>query len=105
LLIVEAFEGVEHAFEQGRGLLGRAQAPPDERAVASTDDTSGLQRRRRRQEISALVAAKRWEVARIAPTGSNPLVQGNASTGFRVGVVRIAGDEFDAAVAVARDPA
>ena len=42
-------------------------------------------------------------VLRIDPTESNPLVQENAAIGFRTGVVRITGDEYEAAVAVSRE--
>jgi hypothetical protein len=42
-------------------------------------------------------------VERIDPTGSNRLIQENAATGFQVGVVRITGDEYEAALAVSRD--
>jgi hypothetical protein len=41
-------------------------------------------------------------IARIDPTGSNPLVQGNAA-GFRRGVVRITEDEYDATIALSRE--
>ena len=41
-------------------------------------------------------------VKRIDPTASNPLVQTNAAAGFRMGVVRITGDEYEAAVALSR---
>jgi hypothetical protein len=41
-------------------------------------------------------------VARIDPTGSNPLVQANA-TGFPRGVVQITADEYDATVALSRE--
>jgi len=39
-------------------------------------------------------------VQRIDPTGSNPLVQANAAEGFRLGVVRITPDEYEAALAL-----
>jgi hypothetical protein len=42
-------------------------------------------------------------VERIDPTASNPLVQANAAAGFRVGVVRITGDEYEAALALSRE--
>ena len=41
---------------------------------------------------------------RIDPTASNPLVQANAAVGFRMGVVRITGDEYESALALSRDP-
>lgn len=40
---------------------------------------------------------------RIDPTASNPLVQANASAGFGMSVVRITGDEYEAALSLARD--
>jgi hypothetical protein len=40
-------------------------------------------------------------VQRIDPTASNPLVQTNATTGFRAGVVQITADEYETAIAVA----
>ena len=39
---------------------------------------------------------------RIDPTASNPLVQTNAAVGFRTGVVRITGDEYEIALALSR---
>jgi len=41
---------------------------------------------------------------RIDPTASNPLVQTNAAAGFRMGVVRITGDEYGTALALSREP-
>jgi hypothetical protein len=43
-------------------------------------------------------------VQRIDPTASNPLVQANAAAGFRMGVVRITGDEYEAALALSHEP-
>jgi hypothetical protein len=40
---------------------------------------------------------------RIDPTASNPLVQANAGAGFRMGVVRITADEYEAALALSRE--
>ena len=42
-------------------------------------------------------------VQRIDPTASNPLVQANAATGFRYGVVRITDDEYQATVGLSRE--
>jgi hypothetical protein len=42
-------------------------------------------------------------VQRIDPTASNPHVQANAVAGFRMGVVRITGDEYEAALALSRE--
>ena len=42
-------------------------------------------------------------VERIDPTASNPLVQANAAAGFRVGVVQITRDEYEAALALGRE--
>jgi hypothetical protein len=42
-------------------------------------------------------------VQRIDPRASNPLVQANAAAGFRMGVVRITGDEFEAALALSHE--
>jgi hypothetical protein len=42
-------------------------------------------------------------VERIDPTASNPLVQANAAAGFRTGVVRITGDEYEAALDLNRE--
>ncbi len=42
-------------------------------------------------------------VQRIDPTASNPLVQTNAAAGFRMGVVRITGDEYEAALALSHE--
>jgi hypothetical protein len=58
----------------------------------------------------ALSHVEEWEsavpmdaaVQRIDPTASDPRVQANAAAGFRMGVVRITGDEYEAAVALSR---
>jgi EVE domain len=42
-------------------------------------------------------------VRRIDPTASNPLVQANARAGFRLGVVRITGAEYENALALSRE--
>ena len=42
-------------------------------------------------------------VQRIDPTALNPLVQANAAAGFRLGVVRITGDEYETALALSRE--
>ena len=42
-------------------------------------------------------------VQRIDPTASNPLVQANAAAGFRMGVVRITGDEYESTLALSRE--
>lgn len=42
-------------------------------------------------------------VQRIDPTASNPLVQANAAAGFRQGVVRITGDEYENARALSSE--
>jgi hypothetical protein len=42
-------------------------------------------------------------VERIDPIASNPLVQANAAAGFRMGVVLITGDEYEATLALARE--
>jgi hypothetical protein len=42
-------------------------------------------------------------VQRIDPTASNPRVQANAAAGFRMGVVRITGDEYETALALSRE--
>ena len=42
-------------------------------------------------------------VQRIDPTASNQRVQENASAGFRLGVVRITGDEYETALALSRE--
>ena len=42
-------------------------------------------------------------VRRIDPTASNPLVQANATAGFRMGVVRITGAEYENALALSRE--
>lgn len=64
------------------------------------DGTSGV----------VLSEVEKWEpavpmgavVQRIDPTGSNPHVQANAAAGFRSDVVRITGDEYEAALALSR---
>ena len=42
-------------------------------------------------------------VQRIDPTASNPLVQANAAAGFRMALVQITGDEYEAALALSPD--
>ena len=42
-------------------------------------------------------------VRRIDPTGSNPIVQANAASGFRMCVVRITADEYQHALALSRE--
>jgi hypothetical protein len=42
-------------------------------------------------------------VRRIDPTASNPHVQANAAAGFRMSVVRITDDEYEAALALSRE--
>lgn len=42
-------------------------------------------------------------VRRIDPTASNPLVQANATAGFRMGVVRITRAEYESALALSRE--
>lgn len=42
-------------------------------------------------------------VQRIDPTASNPRVQENAAAGFRMGVVRITGKEYETALALGRE--
>ena len=42
-------------------------------------------------------------VQRIDPTGSNPLVQANAASGFRADLVRISDDEYEATLALGRE--
>src|SRR4051812_24490168 len=74
-------------------------APPEGQAYPG-DSASGV----------LLSDVERWDsavpmatvVARVDPTASNPLVQANAAAGFGMGVVRITGDEYKAAV-TARD--
>lgn len=58
-----------------------------------------------------LAHVERWDpavpmetvVRRIDPTASNPLVQANAALGFRMGVVRITGDEYETVLALVRE--
>ena len=42
-------------------------------------------------------------VRRIDPAASNPLVQANAAAGFRMGVVRITGDECETTLTLSRE--
>src|SRR5204862_978936 len=42
-------------------------------------------------------------VRRVDPTASNPVVQANAQAGFRMGVVRITADEYEAALTASRE--
>jgi hypothetical protein len=42
-------------------------------------------------------------VRRIDPTGTNPLVQANASVGFGMGVVRITDEEYENTLALSRE--
>ena len=91
-----------------RGFIGRAELAtavhdwsPSEADAYPGDSPSGV----------VLGHVDEWEpavpmdaaVQRIDPTASNPLVQANAAAGFRSGVVRITGDEYEAALALSRE--
>lgn len=74
---------------------------PSEAAAYPGDSAGGVR----------LAHVEEWEpavpmdtvVQRIDPAGSNPLVQANASVGFRTGVVRITADEYENALALSRE--
>ncbi len=89
-------------------FMGRAEVAtavhdwtPSETEAYPGDSPSGV----------LLTHAEKWNpavpmdavVQRIDPTASNPLVQANAAAGFRMDVVRITADEFEAALAVSRE--
>jgi hypothetical protein len=89
-------------------FIGRAELAtavhdwtPAEAAAYPGDSLSGVR----------LADVEEWDrpvpmdavVRRIDPTASNPLVQTNAAVGFRTGVVRITGDEYESALALSRD--
>ena len=89
----EAFIGrAELATAVREWSPSEAEAPPGDRGVSLAD-------------------VERWDppvslasvVRRIDPTASNPIVQTNAAAGFATGVVRITDDEYEAAIAAARD--
>jgi hypothetical protein len=54
---------------------------------------------------------ERWEAAvpmdtrrgADRPGGVDPIVQANAASGFRMGVVRVTADEYEAVVALSRE--
>ncbi len=88
-------------------FIGRAELAtgvhdwtPAEAAAYPGDSVSGV----------LLADVEEWDrplpmdavVRRIDPTASNPLVQTNAAVGFRTGVVRITGDEYESALALSR---
>ena len=96
-----------HVAGPGGGLIGRAELAsavhawsPSEAQAAADDAPSGV----------VLSDVERWErtvpmatvVARVDPTGSNPLVQANARDGFQAAVVRLTAGEYEAAVAAGR---
>jgi hypothetical protein len=74
---------------------------PSEAAVYPGDSPSGV----------VLSDVEEWDpavamdtvVRRIDPTASNPLVQTNATAGFRMGVVRITSAEYQNALALSRE--
>jgi hypothetical protein len=89
-------------------FIGRAEVasavhdwPQSEAEVYPSDSPSGV----------LLSHVEEWEptvpmdavVQRIDPMASNPLVQANAAAGFQMGVVRITGDEYEAALALSRE--
>lgn len=89
-------------------FIGRAELTtavhdwtPSEAEAYPGDSASGV----------LLSQAEEWDpavpmdtvVQRIDPTASNPLVQANAAAGFRTGVVRITGDEYETALALSRE--
>src|SRR3954447_23921553 len=88
----------------GRGELATAvhDWTPSEAEAYPGDSPSGV----------LLSHFEEWEPAvpmdtvarRIDPTASTPLVQANAAAGFRMGVVRITGDEYGTALALSREP-
>jgi len=88
-------------------LIGRAEIAtavhewtPSESSAYPGDSASGV----------LLAHVDEWDpavpmetvVQRIDPTGSNPIVQANATVGFRTGVVLITADEYESALAVQR---
>jgi hypothetical protein len=88
-------------------FIGRAELAtavhdwtPSEAAAYPGDSLSGV----------LLIHVEEWNpavpmtavVQRIDPTASNPYVQSNAAVGFRTDVVRITGDEYEAALALSR---
>jgi len=90
------------------GFIGRAtlatavhEWTPSEGQAYPGDRASGV----------VLSDVERWEwavpmatvVRRVDPTASNPLVQANANAGFRMGVVRITRDEYEAVVTASRE--
>ena len=91
-----------------RAFIGRAELAtpvhdwtPTEADAYHGDSPSGV----------ALSHVEEWDptvtmdavVLRIDPTGSNPLVQDNAAAGFPMGVVRISGNEYEAALALSHE--
>jgi hypothetical protein len=78
------------------GFIGRAEV----RAVAGAQPVG-----------VPLCDVERWDhavpmetvVARVDPTGSNPVVQANAGAGFATSVVRITAGEYEAALGACRD--
>jgi hypothetical protein len=99
LIYVATFDG---------GFIGRAELAtgvhefaPSERRAYPDDSQSGV----------GLADVERWDrvvpmatvVARVDPTASNPVVQANARAGFRTGVVRITGEEYEAASSASRE--
>ena len=91
-----------------REFIGRAELAtaihewtPSEAEVYPGDSPSGV----------TLTDVEKWDLAvpmdivvqRIDPTASNPLVQANAARGFRMGVVVITDDEYEAVLALNRE--
>jgi|SRR3954447_3545518 len=88
----------------GRGELATAvhDWTPSEAETYPGDSPSGV----------LLCEVEEWDpgigmdtvVARIDPTGSNPLVQANAAAGFSTSIVQITPDEYEAVVRLSREP-
>jgi hypothetical protein len=91
-----------------REFIGRAELAtaihewtPAEAELYPGDSPSGV----------ALTDVEQWDLAvpmdivvqRIDPTASNPPVQANAARGFRMGVVLITEDEYEAVLALRRE--
>jgi hypothetical protein len=92
----------------GGGFIGRAELATAVHAWSPSEARAAPEGSPRGVELSDV---ELWDravpmttvVARVDPTGSNPVVQQNARAGFRSGVVRLTAHEYEAALAASRE--
>ncbi len=101
-------DGLIYVASPSSGFIGRAELATPVRPWTSPE--AAAQPRARPAGV-LLSSVEGWDppvsmdavVRRIDPTGSNPLVRANATSGFVAGVVRISDDEYEAVLALRRE--